>query len=288
MLPANTQIDFRKVDQLNLWRTVLNIPLLEIGQKFCNPLRLDRRAGCRLYEWNGFLYLQDYGHPIFHGKTVFAIAKFIGTKLEIDTQNQPNYPKKDQFKINYFPKEFTSIDKLYWEQYGISTSQLKSEKIDSVYQYSYRDKEVYPADLTYAINVEDRVKIYRPYNEFRFLADFTGKEVGGMTKLVSEPIFTKSAKDYMVLCNFGYSSRYIHSESVKNPPIGIYLVDNDVAGKNYAEYLRTIGCTAFTLPDNYPKDISDCVKELGYDESSRILKSTLELDCTSSSFNFSN
>lgn len=277
MLPKPTQpIDLTKVDQLSLWRKVLNIPLLEIGQKFTNPLRLDRRPGCRLYEWNGFLYLQDYGHPMFHGKTVFAIAKFIGTKLEFDTQVQVEYKPKEAFKINYFPKEFTAVDKIYWEQYGISTAQLKSERIDSVYQYQYRDREIYPADLTYAINVEDRVKIYRPYNEFRFLADFTGKEIGGMTELVSEPIFTKSAKDYMVLCNIGYSSRYIHSESVKNPPIGIYLVDNDIPGKNYADYLRTIGCTAYTLPDDCPKDISDCVKELGYDESRRILKATFE------------
>lgn len=252
------------------------MPLLEIGQKFCNPLRVDRRPGCRIYEWNGWLYLQDYGHPMFHGKTVFAIAKYTGTKLEYDTQSPITYPTKEPFKLNYFPKEFTAVDKVYWEQYGISTAQLKSEQIDSVYQYSYRDKEVYPADLTYAINVQDRVKIYRPYNEFRFLADFTGNEIGGMTELVSEPVFTKSAKDYMVLCNLGYSSRYIHSESVKNPPIGKYLVDNDIPGKNYAAYLNSIGCEAFVLPDSYPKDISDCVKEIGYDESRRVLQATLD------------
>ena len=276
MLPTQTSIDFKTIDQLSLWRTVLNMPLLEIGQKFCNPLRVDRRPGCRIYEWNGWLYLQDYGHPMYHGKTVFKIAQFTNTKLQYDIQSKVEYKPKEAFKLNYFPKEFTAVDKVYWEQYGISVKQLKSEMIDSVYQYSYRDKEIYPADLTYAINVQDRVKIYRPYNEFRFLADFTGNEIGGMTALVSEPVFTKSAKDYMVLCNLGYSSRYIHSESVKNPPIGTYLVDNDVAGKNYASYLKSIGCTAFVLPDSYPKDISDCVKEIGYDESSRVLKATLE------------
>ncbi len=276
MLPTQTSIDFSKVDQLSLWRSVLNMPLLEIGQKFCNPLRVDRRPGCRIYEWNGFLYLQDYGHPMFHGKTVFAIAKFTNTKLEYDIQSPVTYPKKQEFKLNYFPKEFTAVDKVYWEQYGISIAQLKSEQIDSVYQYSYRSTEVYPADLTYAINVQDRVKIYRPFNEFRFLADFKGNEIGGRTKLVSEPIYTKSAKDYMVLCNLGYSSRYIHSESVKNPPIGKYLVDNDIPGKNYAAYLNSIGCEAFVLPDGYPKDISDCVKEIGYDESRRVLQATLK------------
>jgi hypothetical protein len=276
MLPNQTSIDFTKIDQLSLWRDVLNMPLLEIGHKFCNPLRIDRRPGCRIYEWNNWLYLQDYGHPMFHGKTVFAVAKFTGTKLQYDIQSQVTYPTKAPFKLNYFPKEFTAVDKVYWEQYGISTAQLKSEQIDSVYQYSYRSTEVYPADLTYAINVQDRIKIYRPFNEFRFLADFRGDEVGGMTELVSEPIFTKSAKDYMVLCNLGYSSRYIHSESVKNPPIGTYLVDNDIPGKNYAKYLRTIGCDAYVLPDGYPKDISDCYKEIGYDESRRILEFTLK------------
>lgn len=275
MLP--TQIDFTKIDQLSLWRSVLNMPLLEIGQKFCNPLRVDRRPGCRIYEWNGWLYLQDYGHPIFHGKTVFAISKFTNTKLEYDTQSQITYPKKDPFKLNYFPKEFTVVDKVYWEQYGISTQQLKSEKIDSVYQYSYYDKEIYPADPSFAINVLSKTKLYRPFSEWhKHLADFTGNEIGGMTELVSEPIFTKSAKDYMVLCNLGYSSRYIHSESVKNPPIGKYLVDNDIPGKNYAKYLNSIGCEAFVLPDSYPKDISDCVKEIGYDESRRVLQATFE------------
>jgi len=55
MLPTQTSIDFTKIDQLSLWRNVLNMPLLEIGQKFCNPLRVDRRPGCRIYEWNGWI-----------------------------------------------------------------------------------------------------------------------------------------------------------------------------------------------------------------------------------------
>jgi len=110
----------------------------------------------------------------------------------------------------------------------------------------------------------------------RFLANFKGHEIGGNSELKSAPIYTKSAKDYMVLTNFGYDSRYIHSESVRNVPIGTYLVDNDKAGKEYANYLRMIGCTAFTLPDDFPKDISDCYKKLGRDESRRIAKYTLE------------
>lgn len=276
MLP--NKIDLRKTDQLSLWRQVLNLPLLEIGQKFCNPLRVDRKPGCRLYLWDGLLLLQDYGHPLFHGKSVLGIAKFVGTKLTIEQAEPVKQIPKEEFKINYYAKEYNEVDRVYWDQYGISIDQLKFERIDSVYQYNFRTTEIYPADPTYAININDRVKIYRPFNENRFLADFKGNEVGGMTELVSEPIFTKSAKDYMVLNNLGYSSRYIHSEGVKNPPIGIYLVDNDKAGKNYANYLNSIGCSAFVLPDGYPKDISDCVKELGYGESNRILKHTLEVN----------
>lgn len=276
MLPTSNTFDLTKVDQLSLWRQVLNIPLLEIGQKFCNPFRVDRRPGCRLYLYNGIVHLQDYGHPLFHGKTVVGMAKFTNTKLIYEYTEPIVTVPKEEFKINYCAKEYSEVDRLYWDQYGISLKQLKFENIDSVYQYSFRNKEIYPADLTFAINVQDRVKIYRPYNEFRFLADFTGKEIGGMTKLESEPIYTKSAKDYMVLCNLGYSSRYIHSESVKNPPIGTYLIDNDIPGKNYVEYLNSIGCKAFTLPDGYPKDISDCVKELGYGESRRVLEFAYE------------
>lgn len=251
------------------------MPLLEIGQKFCNPLRVDRRPGCRLFLYDGLVLLQDFGYPMFHGKTVLGIAKLTNTKLEYTESTQLITPKKD-FKIEYSPKDFTKTDEVYWEQYGISIEQLKFERVDSVYQFSFKDFEVYPADLAYAINVQDRVKIYRPFNEYRFLADFKGNEIGGMTVLESEPIYTKSVKDYMVLVNFGYSSRYIHSESVRNPPIGIYLVDNDVPGKNYADYLNSIGCKATTLPDGYPKDISDCVKTIGYDESNRILRDTVQ------------
>jgi len=276
MLP--NKIDLRKTNQLSLWRQVLNLPLLEIGQKFCNPLRVDRKPGCRLYLWDGLLLLQDYNHPLFHGKSVLGIAKFIGTKLTIEHTEPVKQVPKEEFKINYCAKEYNEVDRVYWDQYGISIDQLKFENIDSVYQYNFRTTEIYPADPTYAINIGNRVKIYRPFNENRFLADFKGNEIGGMTKLVSEPIFTKSAKDYMVLNNLGYSSRYIHSEGVKNPPIGIYLVHNDSAGKNYANYLNSIGCHAFVLPGEFPKDISDCVKELGYGESNRILKHTLEIN----------
>ena len=277
MLP--TSFDLRKIDQLSAWRQVLCMPLLEIGQKFCNPFRVDRRPGCRLYEWNGVIYLQDRANFMYHGKTCVGIAKLIGvSNLDFKVVDRPIVHKnKPEFRINYQSKPFAEIDKLYWEQYGISVAQLKSEQIDAVYYFktSRQETEIFPSDLTYAINVEDRVKIYRPYNEFRFLADFTGREIGGMTELVSEPIFTKSAKYYMVLCNLGYSSRYIHSESVRNPPIGKYLVDNDSAGKAYATYLNSIGCEAFVLPDGYPKDISDCVKSLGYDESRRVLQSVI-------------
>ena len=256
------------------------MPLLNIGEKFCNPFRLDRRPGCRLYVHNGIVLLSDFGSMMFNGKSVIGVSKLTNSDFLDLPSKVIVTQKKPEFTLNYVPKEYTSEDKEYWEQYGISTSQLNFENIKSVGYFEFGTdviRSVFPSDLTFCINVEDKHKIYRPLQkELRFLANFKGTEIGGNTELRSEPIYTKSAKDYMVLCNFGYDSRFIHSESVKNVPIGTYLVDNDQAGKTYANYLRTIGCKAFTLPDEFPKDISDCYKLYGHDESRRIAQHTLQ------------
>ena len=282
ILPTFESLDskLRSIDQLHAWRQILNMPLLNIGEKFCNPFRLDRRPGCRLYVVNGIILLSDFGSHLFNNKSVIGVSQLTNSSFldlpakELVSQDKP------QFIINYVPKEYTCADKEYWEQYGINIKQLEFENIKSVSYFEFGTKElrsVFPADLTFCINVEDKHKIYRPYQkEFRFLANFTGTEIGGNSELRSEPIYTKSAKDYMVLVNLGFDSRYIHSESVKNVPVGTYLVDNDAPGKNYANYLRSIGCRALTLPDELPKDISDCYKQYGHDETRRIARATLE------------
>lgn len=282
ILPTFESLDskLRSIDQLHAWRQILGMPLLNIGEKFCNPFRLDRRPGCRLYLGRtGIILLHDPGKLLFHNKSVIGISAVTNsTFLDLPAKELVYHKKK--FTLNYVPKEYTSEDKEYWEQYGISTSQLNFENIKSVGYFEFGTdtiRSVFPSDLTFCINVEDKHKIYRPLQkELRFLANFKGHEIGGNTELRSEPIYTKSAKDYMVLCNFGYDSRFIHSESVKNVPIGTYLVDNDQAGKTYANYLRSIGCRAFTLPDEFPKDISDCYKLYGHDESRRIAQHTLQ------------
>jgi len=282
ILPTFESLDskLRSIDQLHAWRQILGMPLLNIGEKFCNPFRLDRRPGCRLYVHNGIVLLSDFGSMMFNGKSVIGVSKLTNSDFLDLPSNERITQVKKEFTLNYVPKEYTSEDKEYWEQYGISTSQLNFENIKSVGYFEFGTdtiRSVFPSDLTFCINVEDKHKIYRPYQkELRFLANFKGTEIGGNTKLRSEPIYTKSAKDYMVLCNFGYDSRFIHSESVKNVPVGTYLVDNDQAGKTYANYLRTIGCKAFTLPDEFPKDISDCYKLYGHNESRRIAQHTLQ------------
>jgi len=282
ILPTFESLDskLRSIDQLHAWRQILGMPLLNIGEKFCNPFRLDRRPGCRLYVHNGIVLLSDFGSLMFNGKSVIGVSKLTNSDfLDLPSKVEVSH-SKPEFILNYVPKEYTQEDKEYWDQYGISTSQLNFENIKSVGYFEFGTdniKSVFPSDLTFCINVEDKHKIYRPLQkELRFLANFKGTEIGGNTELRAEPIYTKSAKDYMVLCNFGYDSRFIHSESVKSVPIGTYLVDNDQAGKTYANYLRTIGCKAFTLPDEFPKDISDCYKLYGHDESRRIAQHTLQ------------
>ena len=280
ILPQSLDTQLRSMDQLVAWRQLLNIPFLEIGQKFCNPFRLDRRPGCRLYVQNGIVLLSDFGSTIFNNKSVIGVAQLTNSQLVYSEPKEVLTKQDIPFVINYVPQDYTLQDKEYWEDYGISTKQLEFENIKSVSYFEYGKQDlisVFPSDPTYAINIEDKHKIYRPFQkDLRFLANFTGREIGGNTELKSEPIYTKSAKDYMVLVNLGYSSRYIHSESVKNVPIGKYLVDNDSAGLNYANYLRTIGCKAFTLPESLPKDVSDCYKQYGEHDTRRIIEDVFQ------------
>ena len=115
ILPTFESLDskLRSIDQLHAWRQILGMPLLNIGEKFCNPFRLDRRPGCRLYVHNGIVLLSDFGSMMFNGKSVIGVSKLTNSDfLDLPSKEKVTQVKKE-FTLNYVPKEYTSEDKEY-------------------------------------------------------------------------------------------------------------------------------------------------------------------------------
>jgi hypothetical protein len=209
-----------------------------------------------------------------------------------------NKVTKDDFKfhLSFNKGAWNNHHKDYWSQYGISKSQLESENCYAVSSYSFNThscpdflQKVKAYDETTAIIVDSKIKIYKPNSPFKFLSNFNENTIGGTNRITDTVVITKSAKDYMVLDNLGYSSRFIHSET-SNPDLLSYvrydkvyvLMDNDITGLNACKRLSSNNhFIGISIPEGYPKDISDFYKTYGHTETKHLIRQLIPKNSTS-------
>lgn len=147
----------------------------------------------------------------------------------------------------------------------------------------------------YAYKVFDKFKIYRPlaskYTKWR--SNLTNYHVQGLAELPKRGgkllIITKSLKDVMVLYEMGYNAISASSETTFIPieildklkvkwKNVLILYDRDSTGMTKArEYSKQYGLNAFFVHRKFKsKDISDAVKDNGFDVVKLWLDKTLE------------
>jgi hypothetical protein len=302
---------YSQIDQLKVWQSLLGITVT-LNTKMVNTLRRDTRPGCWLYEHDNIIRLADFADSRFHRITCVTAVMIkyhcdYTRALEIIKQDfsyvskqlkLSNKVTKDDFKfhLSFNKGAWNNQHKDYWSQYGISKSQLESENCYAVSSYSFNThscpdflQKVKVYDETTAIVVDSKIKIYKPNSPFKFLSNFNENTIGGTNRITDTVVITKSAKDYMVLDNLGYSSRFIHSET-SNPDLLSYvrydkvyvLMDNDITGLNACKRLSSNNhFIGISIPEGYPKDISDFYKTYGHTETKHLIRQLIPKNSTS-------
>lgn len=292
---------YTKIDQMQVWQSLLGVSV-NLNSKIVNTLRHDTKPGCWLYKHEHVILLADFADPRFHGITCVTavMIKYHCTytrALEIIKQDfsytnqklilSKKVTKEFKFQLAFNKGVWNQRHKDYWSEYGISKQQLESNNCYPVSSYTFNThscpdflQKVKVYDETTAIVVDNKIKIYKPNSHFKFLSNFTENTIGGSNIITDTVIITKSIKDYMVLDNLGYSSRFIHSETsnpdllrfIKYPKVYV-LMDNDETGIKASQRLSSNNhFVSISIPEGYPKDISDFYKTYGHTETRHLIR----------------
>lgn len=187
--------------------------------------------------------------------------KFIRPTEELVVNNHKNFLGHTNSEISIYvtQRDFTTFDRDYWKQYGISSQNLIDDNIHSIGKYVINREgesvEYYTKyyQLAYQLsNIQKRTKLYFPNNKHRFLNTYRSSDIGCFNSLPEHGellVISKSYKDCRVLRNFGLTSVWFQNETVI--PKGIQVdnlfdrfkqivifYDNDEAGINGAEKVQ--------------------------------------------------
>ncbi len=212
----------------------------------------------------------------------------------------------DQFKVqtsysvkNWTLRKWNTLDKDYWQQYKISSANLRQFNIYPLAKY-YLEKEIegIKKNLTieghyiYGFFTKDR-EIYKIYNprlkENRFVK--VRNHIQGVDQLqFIHPtlMITKSLKDIVAMSKFGWETEFVapDSENVILPQefIGemkvkyknlIVLFDNDDAGYNAAaRYKEIYNIDSVVCP--LAKDPTDAIRDFGVDKTKESIESLIK------------
>lgn len=198
------------------------------------------------------------------------------------------YRSQASADIGIVRQPFTEVDFAYWKQFGIDTITLNKFGVFSI-KYFLCNKVVsgiYKNEAPmYAYKVNDKFKIYRPYNSkyTKWRTNLTTRDIQGFEQLPDNPtsnilIITKSLKDVMVLYKMGYDAISPSSETTFIPndiltqlklkyKYVFILYDRDKTGvKQTRAYSQQYNIIPLLVNKRYhAKDISDAVKENGFD-----------------------
>lgn len=280
----------------------------KVGKLTNSPLREDKIPSFGIFKGNkGNLMFKDHGSGLSGNAITFlkeykhitSDAELEKELLRIISSTAPKQKKKtsyvntmfeitDPTEIGIVRQDFTETDKQFWGQFGISLETLKKYQVFSI-KYFLCNKIVRgiykDTNPMYAYKVDDKFKIYRPYNTkfTKWRTNLTVNNIQGLSQLPKKGsrkllIITKSMKDVMVLHEMGYNAISPSSETTFIP-VGVLndliyeykkiliLFDRDHAGmKNARKYSHKYGFDAFFVHKKFnAKDISDAVKNNGFE-----------------------
>lgn len=194
--------------------------------------------------------------------------------------------------IDYKIRKWNNIDKLYWNQYLISSKTLEKYKVLPIEKYTSKNEEEekeYKFDKSYGFfkNNGDLYKIYNPGLTIKFIE--VTKHLQGLEQLNYSNdivIWMSSLKDIMALESCGlknislvapesenrFPSKEMVDEICKKFKYSFVMYDNDKAGiKSMKEFRNEFGIDYLHL--KLCKDVSDSIKQYGrYFVKKRIIK----------------
>lgn len=200
--------------------------------------------------------------------------------------------------IEVMSQPLTPLDRRYWWQFHIKPTTLKKFDVHSIKYFlcnrvvrgTYKD-----SSPMYAYKVDDKYKIYRPLAPklTKWRSNLTNRNVQGLAELPEGGgnllIITKSLKDVMVLYEMGYYAIASSSETTFIPDDILndlrskwthilILYDRDRTGvQKSRDISRRYKLDAFFVHKKFKaKDISDAVKQNGFDKVKNWLNKTLE------------
>jgi len=298
-----------------------------IGKPFISSLRVDKKEdSCRIFKDNtGRLKYKDFADPRI--RTQISLFEYVAYKYNETLEESLERIAKD-FNIIVSEKDFTDsysiiddierkererslssslvikvkkrnwtdVDKSYWQQYYISTDMLERNDVKSISNlWFYRDdKLIFTTELSdklpsfsydyYWHEGVFRRKIYRPLVEekgFKWMSntDFTIVQNYPNIPKQGDLLFIQSSlKDCMVMENLGYYAIAPNSEStwltedyweklLKRWSKIVIFGNNDWdkkdnPGLKYAKiHSQRYGVPFIVNPDGEPSDISDYVKK---------------------------
>ena len=263
----------------------LNIPF---KKSLNSPLREDKHRSFSIFEANGYIRWKDFGTgesgtiPQLYEKITnnkIIINKKYNYKVELDVDKH----------ISINQKEFSNEDLKFWEQYFIDKNILDTFKVKSLESFKYNNKVYVNKKYMFSIRYFDGIyKIYMPESIPKFFHNCNSSHIFGQYQINKDDkkiIITKSFKDVMVLHLLGYNAVSIMSETINPISVSYFvnycidcsftlylLLDNDITGiKNAIKWKELYPFIKILLLDKY-KDISDYIKNEGYEYTKKYIK----------------
>jgi hypothetical protein len=322
LIPLNREEILKRVSEKDIFKIVFEEISFETRYKA--PYREDRVGDCYFEEFNGSLVFVDFAdlQSVYTSKNCFDTVgrclsldykqtlQYINTYYNLGLGHSVVQPKEILYEVTqkkdtlykiknntiaFIPIPFSQKDKLFWQKYEISKSNLIEDKVFSISLYTGYSKHNEPFcikphnEIMYAYTdfPNDKVKIYRPNAPDKLGKWFTNcnqNDMGSINHLPKKGkllIITKSYKDCRVLRNLGFNSIWTQNEGmIPNDEILknlckrfkkiIIWFDNDNIGiaksvmfKEHINRINTIAESIFLPPillrEKFIKDPSDCM-----------------------------
>lgn len=291
-----------------------------IGEKYLSPFRIDNDAGCFFdYSGNGRLLFYDYASSAICYDCFTAVKLYYNLNNFYETLKviRDNVVKTDsnvlsvervkerkrKVNIHINPRNFVELDKSFWQQYYISSENLKEDFVYPLKEIILTNTKkgnvrIDFREIAYCYTnfKSGNKKIYIPNSlNYRFISTCSLEDIGGYEKIRYDEdyiIVTKSYKDFRVIYNQGYNVIWLQNEgmypkklveiSLKFSKVFV-LFDNDAAGMKASENIveRLLKDTESEIINikvplyKNVKDPSDFIKYKGPDRFIKLLKNII-------------
>ena len=316
----HTEVILEKITEYDIFRHYcFNFKIL--NKKFCSELRKDNKPSVSIVNYKGSLLYKDFGHPD-HTFNCFGYVQykynvtFTEALAIIDNDfnlglsckdaahkftrgciaHRYNYKVEDKKLtiIKIKSRNWDSQDAKFWKQYGISKKILCNFAVKPIAYYWINENRFKAKTATYAFRINNKIKIYAPYEkEIKWFSNTSKKDIQGLKQLPEDGddlYITSSLKDVMCLNAMGFPAIAFQSEM--QMPSGsqmrmlqkrfkriIIFYDNDFEslenpGQTMAmKIAEKFKLTNLCIPRNWKcKDISDAIAVHGLNKTKLWLK----------------